>query len=1320
MTEENSVPATSNSTAPETANSDQLLENFDDVFEIMSVDGDEGAQNSEPNPPEQTHETLASEDENAPDEELSYDFDNTLCGHEHVYPAEADAMVIVPYEELPDHRATQINIPAMTIAFKRAHIAAPGIDDTGAKIKSTLFATHGILSQLHTILGAERYTKRYPSISEVSLLKTTVPPVLPYLTPNQSISKSTIKTLSNLFSTKLNPSSLINNFLSSTKSISSPMTTLSLSESKVFQLMKPDVRALPKLKTSLPVWQHSSLNYARSHAKQLWTNSNARESLTSMLNLSSSISSKNGASPASYAPLSASCHPLHTQPRNYRVGYASMTPAIFSGIEEGLTTVSNVVTRITVNRTPPPTVQTRYLTDATDVIKPVILGKIVSSLSRLLDAANQGTLTGRTLRAPLTTTVRPTPSNPYTTRRTQIYQRTLLRLARKGPAPMKKCLCHLINALSFSAPYVRYAIGLPITIVSINQRGATSPKQISNLHSLQPDILMVQEPHHRFQRIIRGQHNHTKSPDDYVFALVSHYNAIYIFNKNFSLRNYDIQDRYIRATVSINTPIGGSSQKELTLQSCYVPANKYERLPFFEGDGLNIRTIPSAKSSAPAILMGDFNDFPNPALDVATETRTEKNLNKRAGDSRYWLKYLTPLLDEAGLSDAFRFLHPDAAAFSFIRRREGKISSATRLDHALVSSSLLDNLTECKYSVCSSSDHHYIILKLQTNDAPTFGNGIWHLHPGVVTHPQFISRIRAFTNEALSPWTINPGQRPVGFKDWIHFKSRLAIAAKQIAAPIGPINKNWQLRAAELQSILDNTDWSNPSQSDLYAARLTELKRLRSLESIENQIHRQNALQLLHNPWHTTHLTMTLKNHKHNVITELYTSEAQIATDTPQLLNETVTFFQNLYQDHTTYNLESRDRLFQYATARVSKAKAWTLKRPLTKKEMISALHSCQLHSASGEDGLPFELWKLLDNLVVDTFRKAMDGACHSPQKTLQKAPFPVLLGTLLFKKGDRKDLKNYRPLSVMNSDLRWLAKAEANKLTDALDEVISSNQTAFLPNRQITDSVVAMMMLCDFACKGMTHDLAIFILDQEKAYDRVRRAYLQDALKHYGFPKETYDKISLFYTNPVIKYKVNNFITDFIKLNTGVLQGDPLACFLYLIALQPLLDTLNAKRVKATIIFPRLQTVTHVPSMAYADDLMVPLDTGVGLYNLFVSLDDYEAASHGKINQQKSATIFPNPEGKKQNPEHWHPLIDFPQISNQEEYVHLGCPLRADGQCPEKFLNKILNIMTLRTFDWRTSDLTELGCVQIANTYILPKLWHSISLCPLPPTFHS
>jgi hypothetical protein len=154
-------------------------------------------------------------------------------------------------------------------------------------------------------------------------------------------------------------------------------------------------------------------------------------------------------------------------------------------------------------------------------------------------------------------------------------------------------------------------------------------------------------------------------------------------------------------------------------------------------------------------------------------------------------------------------------------------------------------------------------------------------------------------------------------------------------------------------------------------------------------------------------------------------------------------------------------------------------------------------------------------------------------------------------------------------------------------------------------------------------------------------------------------------------------------------------------------------------ISLPLTQGSVSLSAFSFADNLIVPIDTNIALTKIFSALADHASASHSKINETRSASIFPNRQGVQINPNHWHTRIPYSRHPNNEERVELGCPFRPDGQIPRTYLVKLLHMTRLSAMSWYDSELCERGRVLAANTYVLSKLSHSTQLCPLPPDYH-
>ena len=107
----------------------------------------------------------------------------------------------------------------------------------------------------------------------------------------------------------------------------------------------------------------------------------------------------------------------------------------------------------------------------------------------------------------------------------------------------------------------------------------------------------------------------------------------------------------------------------------------------------------------------------------------------------------------------------------------------------------------------------------------------------------------------------------------------------------------------------------------------------------------------------------------------------------------------------------------------------------------------------------------------------------------------------VLIPKKDPTHLVDYRPISLGNVVSRIISKVIANQLKYIFPNVVSESQSAFVPNRRITDNItVAYELLHKIRNKrrGKVGHMAVK-LDTSKAYDRVDWKFLQNIMCKLG-----------------------------------------------------------------------------------------------------------------------------------------------------------------------------------------------------------------------------
>ena len=93
---------------------------------------------------------------------------------------------------------------------------------------------------------------------------------------------------------------------------------------------------------------------------------------------------------------------------------------------------------------------------------------------------------------------------------------------------------------------------------------------------------------------------------------------------------------------------------------------------------------------------------------------------------------------------------------------------------------------------------------------------------------------------------------------------------------------------------------------------------------------------------------------------------------------------------------------------------------------------------------------------------------------------------TLIEKKGkDRSCLENWRPISLVNVDAKIMSKILAVRIKNVLLNIIHHNQSGYVKDRYIGETVRSIFDLMDFTLKENIPGLVIFI-DFHKAFDSI------------------------------------------------------------------------------------------------------------------------------------------------------------------------------------------------------------------------------------------
>ena len=83
---------------------------------------------------------------------------------------------------------------------------------------------------------------------------------------------------------------------------------------------------------------------------------------------------------------------------------------------------------------------------------------------------------------------------------------------------------------------------------------------------------------------------------------------------------------------------------------------------------------------------------------------------------------------------------------------------------------------------------------------------------------------------------------------------------------------------------------------------------------------------------------------------------------------------------------------------------------------------------------------------------------------------------TLLYKKGEREDISNWRPISLLNVDYKIITKFLAERLKPLLPKIIHSDQKGYVNGRNISEANRLLQDLIEYSEQNKINSSIIFL----------------------------------------------------------------------------------------------------------------------------------------------------------------------------------------------------------------------------------------------------
>ncbi|KAJ9691309.1 hypothetical protein PVL29_013479 [Vitis rotundifolia] len=266
----------------------------------------------------------------------------------------------------------------------------------------------------------------------------------------------------------------------------------------------------------------------------------------------------------------------------------------------------------------------------------------------------------------------------------------------------------------------------------------------------------------------------------------------------------------------------------------------------------------------------------------------------------------------------------------------------------------------------------------------------------------------------------------------------------------------------------------------------------------------------------------------------------------------------------------------------ISEESVSRLDSPFTEEEISKAVFQLDRDKAPGPDGFTIavfqDCWDVIKEDLVRVFAEFhRSGIIY--QST--NASFIVLIP----KKSLIKKISDFRPISLITSLYKIIAKVLLGRLRGVLHETIHSTQGAFVQGRQILDAVLIANEIVDERRRSGEEGV-VFKIDFEKAYDHVRWDFLDHVLEKKGFSPRWRKWMCGCLSSVSYAVLVNGNAKGWVKASRGLRQGDPLSPFLFTLVADVLSRMLLRAEERNLLEGFRVgRNKTRVSHLQFADD---------------------------------------------------------------------------------------------------------------------------------------
>uniref|UniRef100_A0A803SLA6 Reverse transcriptase domain-containing protein n=1 Tax=Anolis carolinensis TaxID=28377 RepID=A0A803SLA6_ANOCA len=324
----------------------------------------------------------------------------------------------------------------------------------------------------------------------------------------------------------------------------------------------------------------------------------------------------------------------------------------------------------------------------------------------------------------------------------------------------------------------------------------------------------------------------------------------------------------------------------------------------------------------------------------------------------------------------------------------------------------------------------------------------------------------------------------------------------------------------------------------------------------------------------------------------------------------------------------------------------------ILRSEVEWALRRIAHNKAAGDDGIPAELFKILEGDAV----KVMHAICQQIWKTQDwPSDWKKSIYIPIPKKGNAKESSNFRTVVLIFQASKVMLKLLQGRLQQYMERELPDVQAGFRKGRGTRDKIANIRWIMEEA-REFQKNIYFCFIDYSKAFDCVDHNKLWHVLGGMGIPSHLVCLLRNLYKDQVATVRTDYGTADWFKIGKGVRQGS-----LFNLYAEHIMRHAGLEESKAGVKIAG----RNINNLRYADDTTLMAESEEELRSLITKVKEESAKAGMQLNVKKTKIMATTPI------DNWQ--IEGENVEAVTDFIFLGAKITADADCSQEIRRRLL-----------------------------------------------